>query len=82
MDYITIAEASGKWGLSARRIQVLCSQGRIPGTERLGYCWAIPKNAVKPSDARVKSGKYVGCSRKSREGTSTTININSTEDLK
>ena len=56
MDYMTIAEASGKWGLSARRIQVLCAQGRIPGTERLGYCWAIPKNATKPTDARIKTG--------------------------
>ena len=82
MDYMTIAEASGKWGLSARRIQVLCSQGRIPGTERLGYCWAIPKDATKPTDARIKSGKYVGYSRKSREDTPATISINSTEDMK
>jgi hypothetical protein len=82
MDYMTIAEASGKWGLSARRIQVLCAQGRIPGTERLGYCWAIPKNATKPTDARIKNGKYIGSSRKSREGTSTMTGTNSTEDMK
>lgn len=80
MDYMTIAEASGKWGLSARRIQVLCSQGRIPGTERLGYCWAIPKNAVKPSDARVKSGKYVGCSQKYKKTNRTADSQKETED--
>ena len=58
MDYITISEAAKKWNISPRRIQTLCSTGRIPGVERLGYCWAIPINAEKPTDARVKSGKY------------------------
>lgn len=64
MDYMTISEASTKWNISARRIQTLCSQGRIPGAERLGYCWVLPKDAVKPADARIKSGKYIGYSEK------------------
>lgn len=59
MNYMTITEASKKWNLSTRRIQTLCSTGRIPGVERLGYCWAIPIDAQKPSDARIKSGKYI-----------------------
>jgi len=59
MNYMTIIEASQKWNISPRRIQTLCSTGRIPGVERLGYCWAIPKDAQKPVDARVKSGKYI-----------------------
>ena len=59
MNYMTIAEAAQKWDLSVRRVQTLCSTGRIPGTERLGYCWAIPIDAEKPADARVKSGKYI-----------------------
>lgn len=57
MDYMTISEAASKWNLSNRRIQTLCSQGRIPGAERAGYCWLIPKDAEKPVDARIKSGK-------------------------
>lgn len=64
MDYMSINEAAEKWELSARRIQILCAQGRIIGAERLGYCWAIPKSAVKPADARVKSGKYIKTSEK------------------
>ena len=44
MDYMTISEASEKWGISRRRIQVLCTEGR---------------NADKPSDARIKTGKYI-----------------------
>lgn len=66
MDYISIAEASKKWGISTRRIQILCSEERIPGAERMGYCWAIPKDAQKPTDARVKSGRYIGVSQKRR----------------
>ena len=64
MDYMTIAEASKKWSISARRIQTLCSQGRIPGAERLGYCWVLPKDAVKPAEDRNKNGKYIGDSEK------------------
>lgn len=59
MDYMTITEASKKWKISNRRIQTLCAQGRIPGAERLGYCWLLPKEAVKPTDGRIKSGKYI-----------------------
>ena len=67
MDYMSIAEASKKWGISTRRIQILCSEERIPGAERMGYCWAIPKDSKKPADERVKSGRYVGVSQKRRE---------------
>ena len=58
MEYMAIAEAAAKWKLSNRRIQVLCAQERIPGVCRIGNIWAIPKNAEKPVDARVKSGMY------------------------
>ena len=59
MDYMTISEASIKWKISNRRIQTLCTQGRIAGAERLGYCWLLPKDAEKPLDARIRSGKYI-----------------------
>lgn len=59
MDYITISEAAKKWGISQRRIQVLCNEGRIDGAEHFGHAWAIPEDAIKPSDARIKSGKYI-----------------------
>lgn len=59
MDYITISDASEKWGISRRRIQVLCTEGRIEGVIRFGRQWAIPESAEKPSDARIKTGKYI-----------------------
>ena len=59
MEYCTIHETAEKWGISVRRLQVLCAQGRVEGAERLGRAWAIPLAAQKPTDARVKSGKYI-----------------------
>jgi hypothetical protein len=55
MDYITTKEAAKKWGLTERRVQVLCRQGKIPGVFRLGWAWAIPKYAEKPKDDRLKN---------------------------
>jgi hypothetical protein len=54
MDYITAKEAAEKWGISQRRVQLLCEQGRVAGAVRLGWAWAIPKEADKPADARSK----------------------------
>ena len=59
MDYITISDVAEKWGISRRRIQVLCTEGRIEGAVKFGRQWAIPENADKPSDARIKTGKYI-----------------------
>lgn len=52
-QYQTIKEASEKWGISPRRIQVLCNGKRIPGAFRLGRSWALPIDAQKPADARI-----------------------------
>jgi len=57
MEFISTKEASNKWGISERRIQKLCEEKRIPGVFRFGHSWAIPKDAEKPADARLKSHK-------------------------
>lgn len=59
MEYMTIQKASEKWGISERRIQVLCVEGRLPGAKKFGRQWAIPMDLEKPKDARIKNGKYV-----------------------
>ncbi len=59
MDYMTIKEASEKWNLSARRIQTMCGNEQVPGAIKFGREWAIPKECIKPSDGRIKSGKYI-----------------------
>ena len=57
MEYMSAPQAADKWGISERRVQILCSENRIPGVSKLGYMWLIPKNAEKPIDGRTKRGK-------------------------
>lgn len=59
MKYLSIKQTSEKWDISVRRIQVLCSEDRIPGAMKIGFYWAIPADAEKPDDQRIKSGKYI-----------------------
>ena len=59
MGYLSLRQTAEKWGLSIRRVQTLCSTDRIPGAVKIGSYWAIPSDAEKPKDERVKSGKYV-----------------------
>lgn len=59
MEYLSVTQTAEKWGISRRRVQTLCMQKRIAGAVRIGYSWAIPSDAEKPSDARIKSGKYI-----------------------
>ena len=59
MGYLSIRQTSEKWNVSARWINDLCSEGRIPGAMKIGSYWAIPENAERPRDARIKTGKYI-----------------------
>lgn len=59
MEYLSIRQTAEKWGLSKRRIQVLCSESRIPGAMKVDSSWVIPADAEKPVDARIRSGKYI-----------------------
>jgi AraC-like DNA-binding protein len=55
VDYISVKEAAQKWGISERRIQYLCNNGRVPDAGRLGRMWLIPSEAKAPEDQRVKN---------------------------
>ncbi|MCL2492990.1 MAG: Fic family protein [Clostridiales bacterium] len=52
MGYMTVKQASEKWGISDRRVRVLCAGGKIDGIVREGRSWLIPANAWKPMDGR------------------------------
>ena len=55
--FMTVNEASAKWGISDRRIRVLCAEGKIPGVIKEGKSWKIPFDTVKPIDGRYKSNE-------------------------
>lgn len=38
---------------------MLCSKGRIAGAIKIGSYWAIPEDANKPKDKRIKNRKYM-----------------------
>jgi excisionase family DNA binding protein len=53
MNYISVAEAAKKWGISSRRVRMLCRENRIEGVKLKGKSYRIPENAPKPADGRV-----------------------------
>lgn len=55
MDYWKIDEVAQAWGISQRRIQTLCAEGKIKGAARFGRAWMIPKGTQKPVDGRTKA---------------------------
>lgn len=52
MEYMSAREAADKWGISQRRVAVLCSENRIENATMIGNMWIVPATAEKPIDAR------------------------------
>jgi len=52
MNYIKVSKAAEKWGISPRRVRILCAEVKIPGVIRRGKLYMIPENAEKPVDGR------------------------------
>lgn len=57
MDYITLREASEKWGVSSRQVNYYCVEERIPGAVKMAGVWLIPKEVAKPADRRYKESR-------------------------
>ena len=57
-DTMTVKEAARLWGITERRVTVLCKEGRIKGAHKRQRSWEIPRDAEKPADGRVKNGIY------------------------
>lgn len=56
-EYKSIKDVANEWKISTRRVQILCTNGRIPGAIKDGRVWKIPADAEKPDDNRVKEGE-------------------------
>ena len=65
--YMSIKETAEKWGLTPRRVQVLCASGRIAGAGKLGREWAIPVDAERPKDERITTGEYRNWRKKNKK---------------
>lgn len=53
--YMTVKQAAEKWGISDRRVRILCAEGKISGVIREGRRWMIPVDTRKPADGRFKA---------------------------
>ena len=51
MKFISTTEAGKKWGLSSRRVGILCSEGRIPGTQKTGNTLFLKMQKSQPMHA-------------------------------
>lgn len=56
-EWKTADELAADWGVSSRRIQLLCKEGRLDGAVKKGHQWLIPASTKKPD--RQKSGPKV-----------------------
>ena len=52
MNFVPSSEKAKEWGISQRRVAILCKEGRVPGAELVGNRWFLPLDAVKPQDPR------------------------------
>lgn len=59
MDYISVKQAAEQWGISDRRVRVLCEQGKIAGIVKQGRSYLIPADTVKPVDGRTLRGTII-----------------------
>lgn len=65
--YLTVSELASKWGVSPRRIQVLCASGEIEGAVKFGKSWAIPEKIERPNDGRITTGAYMNWRKKLKD---------------
>ena len=49
-DFKRARDCAKEWGISQRRVQIYCAEGRIKGAFKWGEIWLIPKNAQKPEE--------------------------------
>lgn len=59
MVFLSAKDAGLRWGISSRRVAILCKAGRVKGAQLVAGAWIIPESTEKPDDARIKSGKYI-----------------------
>ena len=56
-ELMTTMKAAEIWGISTRRVQVLCGKGKVIGAVKMGRTWIIPKETPKPIDGRTTLAK-------------------------
>ena len=53
-EMMTIKDTAALWGISERRVNELCKNGRIRGAVKKDNRWRIPVDTEKPLDQRFR----------------------------
>ena len=51
-------------GYIIKKNKKMCIEKKIPGAMRIGNYWAVPADAERPNDGRIKSGRYIKLKKK------------------
>lgn len=54
MEYISVAQFAGNYGISERTVRKYCADGKIDGAFLTGKTWNIPADAVLPKKGKAK----------------------------
>ena len=46
MELKSVREKAEEWGITPRRVQILCGEGRVEGAVRVGRAWVIPDKRI------------------------------------
>ncbi|WP_235900839.1 DNA-binding protein [Inconstantimicrobium porci] len=57
--YLKISEISKNGALKRKNQYFMFRRTHRGGIVKFGNTWAIPENAEKPKDERIKTGKYI-----------------------
>ena len=61
--YTTVKDIAEKWPVKPRTVQIMCANGKFPGTVKFGRDWTVPVDAKQLSD-----GRFSETMRNSKEG--------------
>lgn len=56
MEYMSITQAAEKWGITPRRIQVLCKEERVPGASVSVMYGPFPQTPRSPRTQGCEAG--------------------------
>ena len=57
-NYLTVPEYAKQFNKSIEQVKVFCRTGRIPGAQKVGRDWLIPKSCLYPNDRRYSKKTY------------------------
>lgn len=59
MNYLTVTQAAEKWGISTRRVRLLCANGDIAGVTRKGNLYLIPEDTQQEMDCVTAEENFI-----------------------